>query len=202
MPTAYTSPIADGITFNEYAMGCARAFGALIMMRDHPQNEEIPESFEASKYHKDAIEKEAMELEELLAMDHFTAAAKARDAHQKHIDYHAGEIAKEEYLAAKYKAMMAEVEAYKSPSPDHDNFKKFMADQIKESIKFDCESNYHREAIESARFMSGEEWILNEKNRLEDSIAYHQREHQKELDRTNNRNEWVRKLRNSLEKTN
>jgi hypothetical protein len=201
MPTAYTSPIADGITFNEYAMGCARAFGALIMMRDDPQNTEIPESFEASKYHKEAIEKEVAELNHLLTMDYATAAKKAREEHQKHIDYHAGEITKGEFLAAKYKAMLAEVEAYESPSSDHDNFKKFMADQITESMKFDCESNHHREAIESARFMSGEEWILNEKNRLDDSIAYHQREHQKELDRTNNRNEWVRKLRESLEKT-
>ena len=198
MPTGYTAPIADGITFKEYAMGCARAFGALIMMRDEPQNAEIPEAFEASKYHKDAIEKEAMELKELLAMDHATAVEKAKEAHQKHIAYHTEQIAKDKALAAKYKAMLAEVEAYESPSPDHDNFKKFMADQITESMKFDCSSNYHREAIESAKLMSGSEWILAEKERLENSIEYHKREHQKELDRTNNRNEWVKKLRESL----
>lgn len=198
MPTGYTAPIADGITFKEYAMGCARAFGALIMMRDEPQNAEIPEAFEASKYHKDAIEKESMELKELLAMDHATAAEKAKEAHQKHIDYHTEQIAKDEALAAKYKAMLAEVEAYESPSPDHDNFKKFMADQITESMKFDCSSNYHREALESAKLMSGAEWILAEKERLEKSMEYHKKHHQEELDRTNNRNEWVKKLRDSL----
>lgn len=198
MPTGYTAPIADGITFKEYAMGCARAFGALIMMRDEPQNAEIPEAFKASTYHKDAIEKAAMELKELLAMDHAIAAAKAKESHQKHIDYHTEAIAKDEALAAKYKAMLAEVEAYESPSPDHDNFKKFMADQITESIKFDCSLNYHREAIESAKLMSGAEWILSEKRRLDDSMEYHKREHQKELDRTNERSEWVKKLRDSL----
>ena len=36
MPTGYTDKIKDGITFKEYAMGCARAFGALITMRDNP----------------------------------------------------------------------------------------------------------------------------------------------------------------------
>ena len=180
-------------------MGCARAFGALIMMRDEPQNAEIPEAFEASAYHKDAIEKAAMELKELLAMDQLTAAAKAKEAHQKHIDYHTEAIAKDEALAAKYKAMLAEVEAYKSPSPDHDNFKKFMADQITESVKFDCGSNYHREAIESGKLMSGEEWILAEKKRLEDSMEYHKKHYQEELDRTKNRNEWLQKLRDSLQ---
>jgi len=198
MPTGYTAPIADGITFKEYAMGCARAFGALIMMRDEPQNAEIPEAFEASTYHKDAIEKASMELKELLAMDHATAAAKAKEAHKKHIDYHTEAIAKNEALAVKYKAMLAAVEAYESPSPDHDNFKKFMADQITESMEFDCSSKYHREAIESAKLMSGAEWILAEKKRLEDSMEYHKREYQKELDRTNKRNEWIRKLRDSL----
>lgn len=167
-------------------------------MRDEPQNAEIPEAFEASTYHKEAIEKAAMELKELLAIEPATAAAKAKEAHQKHIDYHTKAIAKDEALAEKYKAMLAEVEAYKSPSPDHDNFKKFMADQITESIKFDCSSNYHREAIESAKLMSGAEWILAEKKRLEDSMEYHKREYQKELDRTNERNEWVKKLRDSL----
>lgn len=198
MPTGYTAPIADGITFKEYAMGCARAFGALITMRDDPQDAEIPEAFEACTYHKDAIEKDAMELKELLAMDHATATAKAIKAHQNEIDYHTEEIAKDEALAAKYKEMLAEVEAYKSPSPDHDNFKKFMADQIRESIEWDCSSNYHREAIESAKLMSGEEWILAEKKRLEDSMEYHKREHQKEIDKTNKRNEWLRLLRESL----
>ena len=198
MPTGYTAPIADGITFKEYAMGCARAFGALILMRDEPQNAEIPEAFEASKYHKDAIEKEAMELKELLVMDHATAAAKAKESHQKHIDYHTEAIAKDKALAAKYKAMLAEVEAYESPSPDHDNFKKFMAEQITESMQFDCSSNYHREAIESAKLMSGSEWMLAEKKRLEDSMEYHKKRHQEELDRTNSRNDWVKKLRDSL----
>lgn len=179
-------------------MRCARAFGALITMRDEPQNAEIPETFEASKFHKVAIEKEAAKLKELLAMDHATAAEKAKEAHRKHIDYHTEEIAKDKALAAKYRLMLAKVEAYKSPSPDHDNFKNFMADQIKESLKFDCSSTYHREAIESANIMSGEEWILAEKKRLENSMEYHKRKYQEELDRANERTEWVKKLRESL----
>ena len=198
MPSVYTAPIKDGITFARYAMGCARAFGALIEMRDEPQNAEIPQAFEASKYHEDATEKESAELKELLAMDHATAAAKAKEAHKKHIDYHTQAIAEDESLAAKYRAMLAEVEAYKSPSPDHDNFKKFMADQITESMKFDCSSNYHREAIEAAKLMSGAEWILTEKERLEKSMGYHRDHYQKEMDRAKNRNEWLSKLCKSL----
>ena len=199
MPTKYTAPIEKGITFKEYAMGCARAFGALIMMRDDPQNAEIPEKFEPSNYNKDEIEKESAELEELLAMDDATATKNAEKSYQEKIDYHTKAIAKNEALHAKYKAMLKEVEAYESPSPEHDEFKKFMAQQIKESIKFDCGSTYHEEGIQSAKLMSGTEWKAEEARRLNESITRHKKYYQEELDRTNSRNEWLRKLRESLQ---
>lgn len=51
MPTAYTADIAKGITFKQYAMNCARAFGALIDLRDKPANCEIPDVVYPSDYH-------------------------------------------------------------------------------------------------------------------------------------------------------
>lgn len=36
MPTGYTADIKDGIDFKTYAMNCARAFGACVMLRDEP----------------------------------------------------------------------------------------------------------------------------------------------------------------------
>lgn len=199
MPTGYTAPIEKGITFKEYAMGCARAFGSLIMMREDPQSAEIPEKFEPSPYYKDEIENESKQLKELLAMDDATATKKAKDAHQEKIEYHTAAIAKNEDLLAKYKSMLTEVEAYESPSPEHDEFKKFMAQQIKESIKFDCGSTYHEEGIQSAKLMSGTEWKAEEARRLNESITRHKKYYQEELDRTNSRNEWLRKLRESLQ---
>ena len=43
MPTGYTADIQDGkiTTLREYALSCARAFGALIMMRDDPHDAPI-----------------------------------------------------------------------------------------------------------------------------------------------------------------
>jgi hypothetical protein len=46
MPTGYTAPIADGMTFEQFALGCARAFGALVTMRDEPSDAPIPERLE------------------------------------------------------------------------------------------------------------------------------------------------------------
>jgi hypothetical protein len=198
MPTGYTAPIANGITFKEYAMGCARAFGALIMMRDDPQDAEIPESFAASNYHSDHIKRDTAELKRISGMDCATAALKAKQAHQKNIAYHNEQISKSESLAEKYRAMLKEVEAYKSPSKDHDNFKKFMREQIEESIRFDCDSDYHSKCLLDQKLLSGKEWLSSEKKRLRDSIKYHKEEHKKEVKRVNERNKWVKKLRESL----
>ena len=44
MPTGYTSGVATGEIkdFKTYALQCARAFGACIMLRDEPMSDEIP----------------------------------------------------------------------------------------------------------------------------------------------------------------
>ena len=52
MPTGYTSKIKDDITFEQYAMGCARAFDALIDMRDEASDALIPEELTPSNYHE------------------------------------------------------------------------------------------------------------------------------------------------------
>ena len=50
MPIGYTSKLHDGDQpFNEFIMSCARAFGALVTMRDDPNDAPIPE-FEVSEY--------------------------------------------------------------------------------------------------------------------------------------------------------
>ena len=179
-------------------MGCARAFGALIDMRDEPQNAEIPESFHESSYHKEQIEKNETELNALLAITPEIAEEKARSAYEASVDYHTDAIAKRDALKAKYKAMLSDVKSYSSPSPDHDNFKKFMADQIRQSIEFDCGGDYHERAIAGAKALAGHEWVEAEKQRLEESIEYHRKHQAEDDERNRQRNEWVRKLRESL----
>lgn len=87
MPTGYTADIKDGIDFKTYAMNCARAFGACVMLRDEPGGgERIPDAFEPSdlfvRYHLKAVEKARVELAALDAMtpaECERAAAKAWD---------------------------------------------------------------------------------------------------------------------------
>ena len=58
MPTGYTADVMDGkvTDFKLFAMQCARAFGALVIMRDEPLNAEIPDEFSPSNYHFQELE--------------------------------------------------------------------------------------------------------------------------------------------------
>ena len=72
MPTGYTADIKDGISFQTYALNCARAFGACVMLRDEPGD-----------YHLKAMEKARNALAKLESLTHekcVLEAARAWDA--------------------------------------------------------------------------------------------------------------------------
>ncbi|MBS3155164.1 hypothetical protein J4404_01555, partial [Candidatus Woesearchaeota archaeon] len=56
MPTGYTYIIGEkDITFKEFALRCARGFGALVEMRDDSLEARIPNKFYPCSYHKEQI---------------------------------------------------------------------------------------------------------------------------------------------------
>lgn len=71
MPSAYTAPVQDGkITeFKDFAILCARAFGACIDMRDDPLDKPIPEAFSpVTKHYDEALATATNKLAALRAM--------------------------------------------------------------------------------------------------------------------------------------
>ena len=63
MPTGYTAGVATGEIkdFKTYALQCARAFGACIMLRDEPMSDEIPE-FKPSDHYEKSLAKATADL--------------------------------------------------------------------------------------------------------------------------------------------
>lgn len=69
MPTAYTSFVADNenFTFPEFAMLCAREFGALASMRDEPLDAPVPERFEPDDFYRKQYEAAKAEYDDFIA---------------------------------------------------------------------------------------------------------------------------------------
>lgn len=198
MPTGYTAAIADGISFKDYALACARAFGACIEMRDDPADKPIPDEFKPSDYHEKQLADANKRIVKLKAMTLEACDKKAKAEYEKSVEYHKAGIKKDAALKAKYKAMLAEVEAYTPPSDDHVNFKKFMRDQITESIKFDCGGSYHQDALKQMRVLSGKEWRQSEIDKCLKDISYAAKAQKQKNERAASRTKWVRQLRESI----
>lgn len=200
MPTGYTDAIADDITFNDFAMRCARAMGALVMMRDEPSSAPIPERFEPSDYHAKKIAEATATLDRLADMTEVEMEQSASDAYEAAVAAQAAAIHRNATLREKYNAMLAKVEAWQSPSADHDGLKKFMVEQITMSIDFDCDNRYYRD--QKPTKLTGAEWRAQEEAKARKDIAYHKTENAEEIERTEARNTWLRQLRESLKTAN
>lgn len=194
MPTGYTAPIADGISFEKFIWGCARAFGALVMMRDDPQDAPIPERFEPSDYHAQALKELRATLNAFDAMSHDGAEQAAIADYNKVCAYRAERVAEKEALRNKYQAMLEQVRGWTPPTPDHQGLKDFMEKQIIESIDFDCRV-YPEDA---PRQKVGTDWLSEQVAETRRLIAYHEKEHAKEIERTESRNRWIAALRASV----
>ena len=203
MPTGYTHAVQEGkvTEFPAFAMQCARAFGALIMMRDDPNDAPIPERFEPPDYHLKALEGLRTELVEVQALDESScdlrAAAQAAEGEQKLAE---SKTEKREHQK-RYEAMLAKVRAWTPPTPEHAGLKKFMDEQLTESIRFDCGSlddeTLHR--IYHVERKTGAVWKAEKLADIQRDIAYHEKQHAEEVARANSRNEWLSALRKSLD---
>lgn len=193
MPTGYTCHLYDGEqSFPEYAMTCARAFGACIEMRDDPLDKPIPEKFEPSDYHAKGLAKGQNDLRfwQNATEDEVTAARlgefdKLQASHMKRIAECAARL-------ARYQKMKAEVQAWQPPTDEHTGLKEFMLQQLETSMS-DC-TTYTTAPTET----SNEDYRAEKIRRAESDIDYHTKEMAKDEERAKGRTDWVQALRDSL----
>lgn len=194
MPTGYTSNI-ENMNFEQFTMGCARAFGALISMRDEPQDAEIPERFEPSNYHLEQYKLAETDLSYYELMSHEDAKqicfVEWQEAEQERLK-NLGRVHK---LKAKYEQMIDKVNNWIPPSKDHQQLKEFMLDQLTKSMKFDCNDEYYLEVIPQ---YDPQQWLSEKVEKAKHNIEYHRDHYKQECERCKERSDWVNQLRSSL----
>jgi len=190
MPTGYTAGVGDGTitTLNEFALLCARAFGACVSMRDDPLDAPIPEYFKPSTGYYDglidAAKSDLIELTELSDDECETrAAAEYEELLSDHNRYEAERFAENE----RYRDMIRRVEEWDTKA---DGIKNFMIDQLRISIT-DYQSSLPAK-------MSGSEWRQFKLEKAQRDLDYGTKHRNEEIARTAERNRWIRDLRESL----
>lgn len=195
MPTGYTSDLYEGkrVAFSEFAMKCARAFGATIEMRDESLDVPIPDAFTPSTYHAEAIVEAEAKLAEIEGWSDKRAEKEARKAFEERArsanQYNEGNMKR----AQAYTGMLKRVNEWTPPTSDHEGLKRFMISQLAESLDFDC---FYVDSV--PKLLSGKQYRRQLIQRLRRDITYHKKEQKKERRRVEGRNKWVQELRQSL----
>jgi len=196
MPTGYTCDIKSGQSFNDFVMGCAKAFGACVSMRDDSFDAEIPDKFEPSDYHSKEMARAESRLVELKAMSTKDIEVRLTLEYDKEIKERASAVSENARKIKAYEAMLVKVKAWNPPTSDHHRFKDFMISQIKQSIKFDDMSDYYND--NPVPKFSAKKWFDHKMERALYDIKYHKNGWEEEVSRCNERSEWVCDLRKSL----
>jgi hypothetical protein len=198
MPTGYTAAVKDGkvTDFSEFARQCARAFGAAIHQRDESASASL-RLREEDDYHYEWVERDKKKLEEALARTDEEWAALQDESIALRIRQTEESIQKRSEDRARYELMLAKAKNWTPPTEEHEGLKKFMIEQLVDSIKFDCPDPDER----FDRFptkISVDEYKAQEISRLRESLARSEaglREHQANVAGAN---QWIKDLEASL----
>jgi hypothetical protein len=193
MPTGYTAAVQDGkiTTFREFALQCARAFGACIEMRDDPSDAPIPDEFPArTDYHDRELERARRTLAELEGIGRDQCALAAAAAHKDALASWEASKARRELENGRYEAMRQKVLAWTPPSDEHVEMKNFMLQQL--DISMD------RYTYEKPKLQTPAAWLGEQVRQAQHSIEYHTKGREDEIARAEQRNRWLRLLRESL----
>lgn len=194
MPTGYTNIIQDDATFPQFLWRCARAFGAMVMMRDDDIDAVPPERFEPDGWHLQESAKAEAALKNMDAMTAAEAEQECLRKHQERVEYNRRILGEHRELRAKYQAILAQVRDWQPPTKDHEGLKEFMVKQLQDSIDFDCNDDYYAEPV----LLTVNQWRADRSRELLRNIAYHQKGYAEEVERTESRNRWLAELRQSV----
>lgn len=190
MPTGYTAIIDDSdATFEQYVWRCARAFGALMHMRDddlcatvRPPPEDDWHAKELAKCEARMLELNSMTSEQVATMTEL-----ANDAEQ--VTWQKWDAAERE-MTARYERMHDRIMGWECPTPCAE-LKKFMLDQLVVSRKYSG-------APERPMPKTARDWFAHEVSSTARSIAYHREHMVKAARRRAECVEWLEALQKSV----
>lgn len=195
MPTGYTADVESGKTteLNDFVLHCARAFGALVSLRDD-FDAPIPEKIEPdTAYYDKRIGESLYQLSQLQAYTPEQVEYQAERAHEEAVSRWKEQDERRLVRRARYQEMLEKVLAWQPPTEEHRELHKFMISQLRDSIRHDCDYESPRpERIEPGK------WLQEAIEDAGRALAYSARSRYEEIERAKGRTEWVQQLLSSL----
>ena len=194
MATGYTHPVKDGevTDFAEFALQCSRAMGAAIMQRDEHPSVKL-KTREPSEHYAERVREARATLDEYLSRTDKDWQDAAAENLQERIETWEQRKVDNKVTFDRYTAMLQKVRAWEPPTEEHEGLKKFMIEQLEDSIRWDVHD-------------VGPEPVLEDWRDFREKTIEHQsswylktlRQQQEDVERVASQNEWVEKLYESL----
>lgn len=194
MATGYTFGVAEGkiTTLEDFAMDCARAFGALIDLRDSPRDAEVPEDFTPSGAYQDRLDDAKRKLAEAETRTEAEWRIASADAYLRSMAHWRNMNTKNAETRARYEKMLEKVIGWQPPIRDHILLKEFMVTQLSESIRWDSTTYEEPEQLFWRTFMQ------DQIRYSRDEVSRAERDLREEIARAKGKTDWVQALRNSF----
>ncbi len=195
MPTGYTALLIESKTpmsLRDFALGCARAFGACVTMRDAPMDAPIPKAFEPdTSYHDKGLKKAKAILKRLPKMTKAQRTAFNKRERAKKLKTYTEMLESRRQENARLQGMRIKVMRWQ-PLPEIVPLKTFMLQQIDVSLE---DESYWVAEIENATSL---DYYSDALERATKDVAYHTEQRAEEIRRTEARNAWLKALYDSL----
>jgi len=194
MPSGYTSEIYNGkdITFKDFALRCARAFGPCMHQRDDDGNDKpkLREKDNNDNYH----------IEKINEAKKWVKPTKAEfdDYVVKQTAYYNEQIDEQNKLKVRYENMLKQAKKWTPPTSEHKRLKEFMIEQLTQSMNFDCESDHYEQKLIEIKNLTYKKHIKDLQASNKRAIKYHTKQLKKENDIDDKANKWITDLYNSL----
>lgn len=195
MATGYTHGVREGnvTTLRAFALCCARAVSANVMMKDDDMDAPIRE-YEPPSYYRAQLKEAREELQEVECMTIEQATQLSLEEYEKACEVLMAITKSREEDRKRYAAMLDKVQAWTPPTVEHEGFKKFMIEQLAESISHDC-TVY---AYPPPKLKSPAEYRDEKLAMVKRSVKNYEEEWEREQQEARKSNEWNRALFDSL----
>lgn len=196
MPTGYTAGIGNGsiTSFGQYAKNCARAFGAFIHLRDDP-NAPLTDKIEPDSYYTRRIYELEKELSDFQSKSEKDLVDEFNIYKSDTINRISKSIEEDLILQNKYEAMLALAKQFKAPTPQHEEYAKFIVKQLESSISFDCDtSGYNTKRLKEVNELTYEVWYSDKLYQLKSNLDFNKNKASEAINMASSKTEWIQLL--------
>lgn len=195
MPTGYTAPIVEGTMDNgkDFLWRCARAFGAMVEMRDMDLDVPIPEAFHVPTYYIDSLTRALTALNTWKALSTEDRYNRWSAERLEMSDRWLTEKQRKAEVRQRLEKVLSDVVAWIPPSGDHTELQAYALDQVNGELE-----RYEEQSLDPPKPIPFSEWETRQTEKLLKDLAWSAEALAKQERLARERTVWVEALRESL----